>query len=403
MLRPEDAWQRIAAAAEPLEVVWSARAHALGLVLGEAVVATVDLPQADVSAMDGYVLAAGAVAGQRLPVVATVQAGAWPDLTLDAGQAAKIMTGAVVPRGGDRVVPVEDTDGGVSSVRIDRPPQAGAHIRRRAEVIARGAPLLAAGSHLTAGAVALLAAHGHERVAVHRRPRVAVLATGDEVVPPEAVPAAGQLRDSNGPFLIAALATLGIRAQHLGIAADDRDELESSMRRGLDADVLLVSGGVSMGDFDFAEEVLERLGCQRLFDAVAMQPGKPLVAARHATGFVLGLPGNPASVMTTFHLFAVPLLRRLAGIDDGFWAGALVAEMASPLPAGKDRDRFLAASLARRDGRLFARPHLPRGSHDLAAYGRGRGLLRIRAGAAAVAAGGRGEVLPLVDWPGDIS
>lgn len=402
MLRPEDAWRRIAEEVEPLEVVDMARSEALGLVLARAVEATMDLPQADVSAMDGYVLAGAAKADRPVPVIGVIQAGAWPDVALEPGQAAKIMTGAVVPPGGDRVVPIEHTDGGHDRVEIARPPSSGAHIRRRAEVIARGAPLLDAGSHLTPGALSLLAAHGHERIAVHRRPRVAVLGTGDEVVPPDREPAAGQLRDSNGPYLIAASRSIGLEAEHLGIAPDDRASLETSIRRGLESDVLLVSGGVSMGDFDFAEEVLETLGCRRLFDAVAVQPGKPLVAARHDRGWVLGLPGNPASVMMTFRLFGVPLLRRLAGMDDGFWRGALTAEAGAALPAGKvDRDRFLACSLVRAGGRLIAHAHLPRGSHDLAAYANGRGIVRIPVGAPAVAAGEAIEVLTLVDWPED--
>jgi len=381
-----------------------ARDKALGLVLAEPVVASVDLPQAYVSAMDGYVLAGPAAAGERLPVVATIAAGVTQARTLAPRTAARIMTGAVVPAGGDRVVPVEQTDDGDVSVRIEITPTAGAHIRRRAEVIARGARLLEAGSHLVPGTLSLLAAHGYQAIQVFARPRVAILVTGDEVVASSAQPAPGQLRDSNGPFLQAALAGLGLGAERLGIAPDERGPLAQCLRAGLAFDVLLVTGGVSMGTFDFAEELLRELGCELLVDAVAIAPGKPLVIGRHAGGWVFGLPGNPASVMVTFWLFVRPLLNRLMGREDGFWHGALAAETCSALPAGKgDRDRFLAATLRRRDQRLFADARLAHGSHDLRAYGQGRALLRIAPEAPPTPAGGLCSVLPLVDWPQDPS
>ncbi|NJL27009.1 MAG: hypothetical protein HC897_03555, partial [Thermoanaerobaculia bacterium] len=140
----------------------------------------------------------------------------------------------------------------------------------------------------------------------------------DEVVPPEAEPGLGQLRDSNTAFLLAAGDTLGLGFRSLGIAPDRTDELREKITEGLESDVLLLCGGVSMGEFDLVEDVLAELGCRKLFDQVAIQPGKPLVAARHAGGWVFGLPGNPASVMVTFWLFVRPLLRRLMGSADGF-------------------------------------------------------------------------------------
>ncbi|RMH22527.1 MAG: molybdopterin molybdenumtransferase MoeA [Acidobacteria bacterium] len=401
MLVPEQAWRRIDRHLSPLPPESVSRADACGRVLAEALAATADLPPADVSAMDGYVCAGPVAAGSVLPVAGTVTAGRPPSFRLQPGTAAKIMTGAVVPDGGDRVVPVEETDGGDRRVRIDVAPPAGAHIRRRAEVLARGAPLLAAGERLTPAGISLLAAHGYAAVKVHRRPSVATLATGDEVVPPEVEPAAGQLRDSNSAFLAAALGTLGIAPHALGIAPDEPSALRRLIRQGLTRDVLLLSGGVSMGELDLVEDVLAELGCTAIFDRVAMQPGKPLVAARHAGGWVFGLPGNPASVMVGFWLFVRPLLRRLMGLADGFWHGALAAELTAPLRGAKGRDRFLAAKAAIRRGRLFATPLPPRGSHDVAAYGRGSVLLRIPADAEAREAGAPCEILPLVDWPGD--
>ena len=299
------------------------------------------------------------------------------------------------------MIPVEQTNAGHDRVRLDVSPGAGAHIRRRGEVLTTGAPLLAPGTSLGAGGLSLLAAHGHATVMAYRAPTVAALATGDEIVPSDVVPGPGQLRDSNGPFVAAACRTLGLEARRLGIAPDRRNALQALVAEGLEADVLLLTGGVSMGEFDFVEDVLSELGCDVLFEKVAIQPGKPLVVARHAGGWVLGLPGNPASVMVTFWLFARPLLRRLMGHRDGYWHGALKAQLAAALPGAKARDRFLPARVRFDGGQVLATPLPPRGSHDVAAYGEGSALVRIPAHAAAAAAGEACEVLPLVDWPGE--
>lgn len=404
MLTPEQAWQRISPHLSSLGSEKIDRLAACGRVLAEHLTATVDLPPADVSAMDGYALAGPVSPGKALPVRAISSAGSPLDHGLDPGEVAKIMTGAVVPRGADRVIPVELSDGGRDQVVFRESPIVGAHIRRQGEVIRTGDPLLAAGSLLTPGAVSVLAAHGHNSVSVVRRPTVAVITTGDELVPPEEVPGPGQLRDSNSSFLLAAGGTLGLSIEHLGIARDDRRTLEQMIRRGLTRDVLLLSGGVSMGDYDFVEEVLDSLGCERLFDRVAIQPGKPLVAARTSAqpgaGWVFGLPGNPASVMITFWLFVRPVLRHLAGHRDSFWAGALRAELAKSLPSSKGRDRFLPAKITFREGRLFATPLPPHGSHDVLAYGQGLAIVRIPPHSPAREAGESCEILPLVDWPG---
>ena len=402
MLTAEAAWEAIAAHVEPLPPVRMPRSEGLGRVLAAAVSATVDMPVADVSAMDGYVTRGDVEPGRPLPVRGTVAAGRPSQIELEDGEAAKIMTGAVVPRGGDRVIPVEQTDGGGERVVFHHPPRPGDHIRRRGEVVRAGAPLLERGALLTPGAVSLLASHGYRTVPVHRPPSVAVLTTGDEVIPPEAEPAPGELRDSNTSFLLAAGRALGLEFRSLGIAGDRLEALAPRIREGLSADVLLLCGGVSMGEFDLVEDVLAELGCAQLFDRVRIQPGKPLVAARHergSAGWVFGLPGNPASVMVTFWLFVRPLLRRLQGLGDGFWQGALAAELAAPLPANKARDRFLPAAVAFEGGRILATPFPPRGSHDVSAYARGTALVRIRPNAGPANPGERCEVLPLADWP----
>jgi molybdenum cofactor synthesis domain-containing protein len=336
-------------------------------------------------------------------VAATIAAGDAPGFLLEAPAVARIMTGAPVPAGADRVVPVEASAASgprreVVTFHAGAAP--GEHIRRRGEVLRAGDPLLPAGALLTPGALALLATHGHAELPVHRAPTVAVLATGDEVVPPELEPGPGQLRDSHTDFLTAAGAGLGLSFQPLGIALDDEDDLARLVESGLCFDVLLLCGGVSMGEFDFVEGVLTSLGCTIEMDAVAIQPGKPLVFATHPGGVVFGLPGNPASAMVAYWLFVRPALRRMMGMAgletaEGWWSGALAGTLAGPLPGAGARDRFLAAGMEIRGGAVHVTPWPPKGSHDLAAYAHGTGLLRVRAGAAPAPAGAACEVLPL--------
>jgi molybdenum cofactor synthesis domain-containing protein len=395
MIHPDEAWRRIATRLAPLPEESLPRRSAAGRVLARPLAATVDVPAGDVSAMDGYALAGPVPPGEPRPVAARIVAGDAPGFELRPPAVARIMTGAPVPLGADRVVPVEQTDAGREVVTFQTEAAPGAHIRRRGEVLRTGDPLLPAGALLTPGALSLIATHGYGEVPVHRAPSVAVLTTGDEVVAPEAEPAPGQLRDSHTDFLLAAGARLGLRFAALGIAPDRVEDLRRLVERGLNADVLLLCGGVSMGELDLVEGVLAGLGCTVVFESVAIQPGKPLVFATHPGGVVFGLPGNPASAMVAYWLFVRPALRKLMGIEDGWWSGALAGTLAAPLPGAKARDRFLTATVEPRDGRLLVTPHPPKGSHDLAAFALGTGLVRARAGAAPAAIGEECEVLLL--------
>lgn len=395
LLAPEKAWRKLAEQLAPLAPVTVARERALGRVLATGVEATVDLPPCDVSAMDGYAVAEPVAAAEALPVAATLTAGDAPGFELEAGTAVRVMTGAPAPHNAAAVVPVELTDGGEIRVTFSAPSTAGAHIRRRGEVTRAGNEILAPGTALGPSALALLAAHGVDRVAIHGDPTVATLATGNEIVPAYEEPGPGQLRDSHTDFLLAAGATFGLEFDALGIARDDTTDLARHIERGLERDVLLISGGVSKGVFDLVEDVLATYGCETLFDAVAVQPGKPLVGARHDNGWVFGLPGNPASAMVCFWLFVRPLLRTLMGFADGFWHGAMRARLGAPLPGAKGVDRFLTASLAVENGDLLATPHPPQGSHDVVAYGHGAALVRIPARSEPKSAGDDCEVLPL--------
>ncbi|MEZ5332285.1 MAG: molybdopterin molybdotransferase MoeA [Thermoanaerobaculia bacterium] len=395
MIRPEAAWNALESDLAPLPGTRLARRELLGRVLLEPLHATIDVPPLDVSAMDGYAIAGTAEAGSAFPVVGTVAAGDPPGVRLASGQACRIMTGAPLPSGADRVVPVEQTDDGDESVRCSAAVPPGANIRRGGEVARRGDLLLPAGTPLTPAGLAALATHGHDSATVHRPPRVAILTTGNEVVPPDREPGPGRLRDSHTDFLLAGLATCRLEGESLGIAPDDPETLRRAASAGLERDVLLLCGGVSKGRFDHVAGLLDGLGCTPLFHGVAIQPGKPLLAARHDGGWLFGLPGNPNSVMACFWLFVRPLLRRLEGHEDGYWQGALTGRLAEAAPGAKGRDRFLPARHRIEEGELVVAPLAARGSHDLHAFATATALLRIPAGSPPAAAGAACSVLPL--------
>ncbi len=399
MLSPERAWEAIEELLQPLSSAPLAIREARASRLASPIVATTEVPPFDAAALDGYAYSGERSPGSILTVAGVIAAGAAPGQRLAAGEAVRIFTGAPVPEGADRVVGVENTDEPApGTFRLLVPAGAGAAIRRRAEVIDVGQPLLAPGDRLSSAALALLASQGIDRIDVVRRPRVAVLATGDEVVPASAVPRPGQLRDSHTDYLMAEGIRLGAEVVSLDIADDDPEALAERTREGLrTCDVLLVCGGVSMGGRDHTRQVLEQLGARTVFHGVAVQPGKPLLFAHLPERWIFGLPGNPASVMVAFRLFVEPALARLAGDARArFWGDARPALLAGGLPAGKSRDRFVPARFRESTaaGELLE-PLAVRGSHDLATFARADRLLRIRAGEAARPAGDAVEAL---DW-----
>lgn len=302
-------------------------AMAPGRHLGNAVHAEHCWPATDRSAMDGFAVCAGGglPAGATLPVVGESLAGRPFDAPLPAGAAIRIMTGAVVPDGADAVVPVERTSGFTgSTVTVHDAVQAGANVRRRASELAAGSLVLPIGRRLGAAEIGVLAVLGHHRVAVVRRPRVAILATGDEVVPVEATPAPHQVRESNSWALAAQVEECGAAAVRLGIVADERAALQKALERGLaEADVLLTIGGISKGTHDLVHGVLADLGVVQRFHGLDLKPGKPTffgVRPGREPRLVFGLPGNPASTFTVFDLLVRPALLRLLGEPVSAWS-----------------------------------------------------------------------------------
>jgi molybdopterin molybdotransferase len=318
MITVAEATQAIQSRLAPLPPIDVSFREALGYVLAEDVTAPGDLPPTERSAVDGY-----AVVGQpgplRLRVLRELTAGQSADLVLDGDTAVRIMTGGVLPPGADAVVMVEDTEERDDVVEISTSPRTGDNVQAAGLDAKRGQVVLAAGKRIGPAEVGMLATVGRTRVKVHPKPRIAVLATGDEVVEPEETPPVGYVRDSNRYALIAAATEAGGDVVWSGHAADESAALERAMREAVAlADVLITSGGVSMGTRDLIKPLLAELG-EIHFGRIAFKPGKPLTFATigkpDGQAYAFGLPGFPVSSLVTFEVFVRPALRRLQGLS----------------------------------------------------------------------------------------
>jgi molybdenum cofactor synthesis domain-containing protein len=405
MIPVEEAIRIVLEKAAPLAVESVALADALGRVLASDVAADSDLPPFDRAQMDGYAVRSEDLreTPARLRVAGESAAGKGWRGTLRAGEAVRIMTGAPLPTGADSVQQVEltsETEDG-EYVTIERATEPGQFYVTRASEIASGERVLASGEEITAARAAVLAAFGCARVKVRRRPRVGVLATGTELVQVEETPGEDQIRDSNTYSLAAYARLAGARVERLPFAGDDpallRGEIEEAAAR---TDVLVLSGGVSMGRYDFTKDALRTLGAEVFFERVALRPGKPTVFARlrgeHDT-LVFGLPGNPVSVSVTFNLFARTALRALQGASDP----APVEERAVLARAAKgtaERTSYLPARLSTDgEGRLLAEVLKWGGSSDFVAFAQATALVIIPSGVKSLDAG---EVVRVVRLPG---
>ncbi|HEX7878267.1 MAG TPA: gephyrin-like molybdotransferase Glp, partial [Candidatus Eisenbacteria bacterium] len=319
MLTLPEAKQRILAALPVMPVLETSFTAALGHILAEDVVAGEDLPPFANSSMDGFAVRAADLAAAssespaRLLVVDDLPAGRAPTRGVAAGETIRIMTGAPIPPGADAVAIVETSQPDGQHVLIDKPVRAGANIRLAGESVPRGSLALAAGSLVRAAEVGLLASLGVTRVRVFGKPVVALVSSGDELVPPDSAPGPGQIRDSNRFTLAAHLASLGYTVLDGGNAPDVESELEDHFRRAIAAaDVVVSTGGVSVGDHDLTRIVLSRLGTMD-FWRVAIRPGKPLAFGFIEGKPVFGLPGNPVSSLVVLDQIVRPALRRMAG------------------------------------------------------------------------------------------
>jgi molybdopterin molybdotransferase len=399
MLAVADALKAILGECHPLGAVKMPVLEAVGLVLAADVASDIDSPPHDKAMVDGYAIRAAELASGTadLGVIEEVTAGAVPARAVSAGEATRIMTGAPIPSGADAVVMIErareSADGRV--VLVDRPPAVGQNIMRRGAATKRGEVVIAAGTVIRPIEVGVLSEVGRTKVRVVSRPTVAVLATGNELVPADQTPGAGQIRNSNGPMLAAAVTGAGGVAEVLGIAPDDPERLSAAIIEGLSADVLLLSGGVSAGVLDLVPNVLVDLGVERVFHKVQLKPGKPLwfgVRRREAKPptLVFGLPGNPVSSFVCFELFVRAAIARLAGRENAITV--VPAVLTEPFSHRGDRPTYHPARLHFINGRFEATPVAWKGSSDLAALVRANALIQFPAGDRAYQTGDMVEV-----------
>ena len=403
MIPVAEAVRLVVAQTEPLAAERVGLGEALGRVLAEDVFADTDLPPFDRAQMDGYAVRSDDLreTPARLRVVGEAAAGSGWRGTVQAGEAVRIMTGAPLPAGADSVQQVEVTreEENGNFVLIERATEPGQFYVPRASEIREGARVLEAGEEIGAARMAVLASFGYAEVPVRGRPRVAVLATGTELVPVGEKPGEDQIRDSNSYSLAAYARLAGADVERLPFAGDDPELLRAEIERAAArADLLVLSGGVSMGRYDFTKAALHALGAELFFERVALRPGKPTVFARLPGGaLVFGLPGNPVSVSVTFNLFARTALRVMQGASrpEPFEETAVVSR---PARGAAERESYLPAALSTdAEGRLRAEPLKWGGSSDFVAFARAEALVVVPAGVKLVEPG---SVVKVVRLPG---
>jgi molybdopterin molybdotransferase len=383
--------------AKPKAPALTALRETLGLVLAEEVVSDIDSPPHDKATVDGYaVITADLVAGHAdLGVLEEVAAGQLPQKEVSPGFATRVMTGAPIPRGADAMVMIERAEtlppvAGQPRVLLrETTVAAGQNIMRRGVALRHGDHVLSAGCEIRPIEIGVLAEVGRASVRVYPRSSVSVLATGDELVSCNRQPGPGQIRNINGPLLVAAALRTGATAIDLEIARDEKHELRERIERGLQSDVLLISGGVSAGVLDLAPAVLAVIGVRQVFHKVDMKPGKPLwfgvYEGERGETLVFGLPGNPVSGLVCFELFVRPALGRLAGKDQETHR-TFVAELSVPFTHRGDRPTY-------HPGRLDSsqpprvEPLAWQGSGDLQTLTRANALIHFPAGEQSYAAG----------------
>jgi molybdopterin molybdotransferase len=363
--------------------------RAAARVLAEPVAALVDLPPFPSSAMDGYALRSADTAdpSTRLPIVARIAAGSPTDRALAPGEAMAISTGGAVPEGADAVVPLELVEESDEAIGVPEPVAQGANVRERAGDVSAGDIVLEPGARLGPAQVAALAAAGVSEVQCSKRPRVGILVTGSELRQPGEPLGAGEIYESNGLLLATALQLAGAVPAQLGVVADDADEHERAMERALlGFDMLVTSGGASVGPHDLVRATQAKLRVEELFWGVSVKPGKPVAFGVRRDHLVFNLPGNPVSVLVTFELFVRPAVNVLLGVPDPlpeYRPGIL----ASTVKRNPHRDEYVRATRRREGDTVVVDPLPGRESHMIASAARADALVAVEAGDGELAAG----------------
>lgn len=383
MISINSAFRLIRRQVEPLGVETVELANSVGRVLAEEIVADGDLPPFDRSQMDGYAIVAADTLKTPvdLKIVGESAAGNGWYKKLGRGQAVRIMTGAPVPGGADAVQKVEVTTEQDGSVTIHETAKKGNAIVRRGAEVKKGKRIFASGTRVTTNMIAALASFGYAKIRVARRPRVAILATGSEIVDVRKRPGRGQIRNSNSVMIDVLCREFGCETTVLPIVGDDISDLTSRISLAAKkADIVIVTGGVSIGKYDHTKTALADLGAEIYVEKVRLKPGKPMVFARLGKALFFGLPGNPVSAAVTFHLFVRRAIMQMQGSAETEQKNA-VAILGADAAAPQDRDAYIAATLSTNtSGHLVALPLRSKGSSDFVSFAHAQCLIVVTKG-----------------------
>ncbi|HVE71958.1 MAG TPA: gephyrin-like molybdotransferase Glp [Thermoanaerobaculia bacterium] len=386
MLSVEDAQARVMAEVVAGDAELVSLDETLGRVLREEIIAAHDAPAADNSAMDGYAVRFDDIANApvTLPVRGDIPAGRPSATPLEPGTAMRIMTGAFVPAGADTVVQIELTDEGTERVTIHQALKRGASIRRRGEDVHAGDVVLRPGVRIGPAEIALLAGAGRAEVRVGRRPTVAILSTGDELLEVGSPPEPGKIVNTNTHLLTALVREAGAIARPLGIVRDTREATIAAFERAMESDIIISSGGVSVGAYDFVKDALQALGAETKFWRVSMKPGKPVVLSRLGEKLIFGLPGNPVSCFVAFHLFVAPALRKSMGQEVRLFPPSVRARLTAPVRGAAERRVYARVHVSAAEGALIATPLTSQSSGALTSMLDANGLAVIPEGTLSV-------------------
>jgi molybdopterin molybdotransferase len=389
LLSIDEARAKVLEAVAPLGTERVPVDDALGRVLAEDVVAEHDVPPFDNSAMDGFALAAGP-AGRTLTLVGESRAGTPADRAPGEGEAIRVSTGAAVPPGTEAVVPGEQTTSDDATVTVTSEVRPGQHLRAAGEDVRKGATVLRRGTTLGPAELGIAVVAGRAQIEVARRPRVALLITGDELKDAGEPLGPGEIHESNGTTLGALARQAGAAVVSRARVGDTREATEQAVKAGLGADVLILSGGVSVGPHDHVKPALTANGVEEVFWRVALRPGKPTWFGRTDDTLVFGLPGNPVSAMVTFLLFVRPALAKLQGGDAA--ARRVRAVLGEAVERNPGRDEAVRVALREGEGGRVATPTGPQGSHQLSSMLNADGLALVTAGEGAAEEGEAVEI-----------
>jgi molybdopterin molybdotransferase len=395
MLAVEDAQQRVLAEVREIGTEKVGFLESAGRVLREDVTAAYDVPQGDNTAMDGYAVRADDIANApvKLRVIEDLPAGTIATKKLEAGTAIRIMTGALLPEGADTVAHVEITDAGSEVVTVNSSLKRGTNVRYRGEDMRQGDVVLRSGQPIGAAEIGVLA--GVQKTVVHvgRRPVVAIISTGDEIVDVDAPRPFGKVVNSNSYSLAALIAETGAIPRMIGIVEDTLEATMKAIESATESDFIISTGGVSVGAYDYVKDALDASGAETKFWQVAMKPGKPVVLSRVRERLYFGLPGNPVSCMVSFHLFVAPSLRKAMGQTENLTPPIVRTRVSAALKSKGDRRNYLRVRVVAENGELVSHPMASQGSGVSTSMVQANGLAIAETGVTRIEAGSMVETV----------